>query len=136
MAIYFDKDTPTNIKWTNQYFHDVWVYVKEVYGQFGDDPRLYAVFHTGKYIGGHSSTYFDYSHNFKNVIDCGKDNWTAGALTDLDWTLHQVGRIVEGQFHAGLPRGGDFPKSPLVLRFGKKFPLGFEKNCKTKTLRN
>jgi len=83
----------------NQYLHDVWVYVKRTYGQFGDDQHLYAIFHTGKYGGGHPATYFDEFKSYRNVIDCGSpasNAWESGQGNDLDLTTHEVGHIVEG----------------------------------------
>lgn len=53
----------------------------------------------GKYSGGHPSTYFDTSHDNRNVIDCGSssiDAWTSGQGNDLDLPTHEVAHIVEG----------------------------------------
>jgi len=60
---------------------------------------LYAIFHTGKYSGGHPSTYFDASHDNRNVIDCGSSSseaWLSGQGNDLDIVTHEVAHIVEG----------------------------------------
>ncbi|KAA2238938.1 hypothetical protein F0L74_22245 [Chitinophaga agrisoli] len=98
VAVYFDNDVNSSITWPNTYMGDVWRYTKSVYGSFGADTRLFAIFHTGKYSGGHPSTYFDASHDFRNVIDVGSNSsnaWTAGTGNDLDITTHEVAHIVE-----------------------------------------
>lgn len=95
---YYDNDVDRSIIWPRTYLADVWNYTKRTYGSFGADPRLYVVLHTGKYSGGHPSTYFDSSHDYRNMIDCGSSSstaWTAGTGNDLDLTTHEVGHIVE-----------------------------------------
>ncbi|BAV09997.1 hypothetical protein SAMN05421788_1011427 [Filimonas lacunae] len=99
IAVYFDADVNRAITWPPNYLANVWNYTKRVYGKFGNETRLYAIFHAGKYSGGHPSTYFDASHDNRNVIDCGSSSataWTAGTGNDLDLTTHEVGHIVEG----------------------------------------
>jgi hypothetical protein len=99
LAVYFDNDVNPNITWPNSYLGDVWRYTKNVYGSFGSDARLFAIFHTGKYSGGHPSTYFDASHDYRNVIDVGSGSsnaWLSGTGNDLDITTHEVAHIVEG----------------------------------------
>jgi hypothetical protein len=99
VAVYFDNDVNPNISWPNTYLGDVWRYTKSVYGSFGTDARLFAIFHTGKYSGGHPSTYFDASHDNRNVIDVGSNSsnaWLSGTGNDLDITTHEVAHIVEG----------------------------------------
>ena len=99
VAVYYDNDVSTTIKWPNNYLGKAWNYTKKIYGNFGNDSRLFAIFHTGKYGGGHPSTYMDASHDFRNVIDCGSGNlnaWVSGAGNDIDLTTHEIGHIVEG----------------------------------------
>jgi len=98
VAIYFDNDVSSTITWPNAYLGDVWRYTKRTYGSFGQENNLYAIFHTGKYSGGHPSTYFDAHHDYRNVIDCGSnanDAWLGGQGNDLDLTTHEVAHIVE-----------------------------------------
>jgi len=83
VAVYFDDDVSRTITWPNKFIGDVWRYTKQLYGDFGEENNLYAIFHTGKYGGGHPSTYFDGSHDFRNVIDVGSnsnDAWLSGKL--------------------------------------------------------
>jgi hypothetical protein len=111
VAVYYDNDMDKSIKWPFKYLHDVWVYTKKVYGPFGDDKRLFAVFHSGKYGGGHPSTYFDASHDNRNVIDCGSPDqhaWASGKGNDLDISTHEVSHIVEGSSH-GVHNSPAFP---------------------------
>jgi len=98
VAVYFDNDVDPSITWPNQFLGDVFRYTKQVYGSFGQENNLYAVFHTGKYSGGHPSTYFDASHDFRNVIDCGSSSseaWLSGQGNDLDIVTHEVAHVVE-----------------------------------------
>jgi hypothetical protein len=97
VAVYYDNDVSSSVTWPYTYMGDVWRYVKNVYGSFGTDPHLFAVYHTGKYSGGHPSTYFDASHDNHNVIDVGPGPWTGGGTgNDLDISTHEVAHIVEG----------------------------------------
>ena len=96
VAVYFDDDVDRDITWMNSYLGDVWRYTKSVYGDFSDEGRLYAVFHTGRYSGGHPATYFDDSHDNRDMIDVGPGNWKCGCNNDLDIVTHEVAHIVEG----------------------------------------
>ncbi|HEY1201968.1 MAG TPA: hypothetical protein VGE79_13345, partial [Niastella sp.] len=96
VAVYYDNDVSSSVTWPYTYMGDVWRYTKNVYGSFGTDPHLFAIFHTNKYSGGHPSTYFDASHDNRNVIDVGAGPWTSGTGGDLDITTHEVAHIVEG----------------------------------------
>nr|AYM53674.1 hypothetical protein [Cystobacter fuscus] len=98
VAIYFDPDVNRSITWPNSFVRDVWKYTKKTYGHFGSDMQLYAIFHTGKYGGGHPSTYFDSDHDYRNVIDVGSGSttaWTSGTGWDLDIVTHEISHIVE-----------------------------------------
>jgi hypothetical protein len=96
VAIYFDPDVDPSVTWVHSYIGDVWRYTKSVYGDFGLDKRLYVICHTGKYSGGHPSTYFDPSHDYRNVIDCGPGPWTTFDYNATAVPIHEVGHIVEG----------------------------------------
>lgn len=99
LAVYFDNDVSSSITWPNSFVGNLWRYTKSVYGNFGSENRVYAIFHTGKYSGGHPSTYFDDSHDYRNVIDLGSSSWNAwlsGTGNDLDIAAHEVAHIVEG----------------------------------------
>ncbi|MBO9204967.1 MULTISPECIES: T9SS type A sorting domain-containing protein [Niastella] len=97
VAVYYDNDVSSSVTWPYTYMGDVWRYVKNVYGSFGSDPHLFAIYHTNKYSGGHPSTYFDASHDNRNVIDVGPGPWTSGGTGgDLDISTHEVAHIVEG----------------------------------------
>jgi hypothetical protein len=96
VAVYYDNDVSAAVTWPYTFMGDVWRYTKNVYGSFGTDPHLFAIFHTNKYSGGHPSTYFDASHDNRNVIDVGAGPWTSGTGGDLDIVTHEVAHIVEG----------------------------------------
>jgi hypothetical protein len=99
LVVYFDKDVSNNITWPNSFLKDVWSYTRHTYGyEFGTDKRLFAIFHAGKYGGGHPSYYYDAGHDNRNVIDCGSNDlnaWQMGTGNDLDLTTHEIGHIVE-----------------------------------------
>ena len=98
VAVFFDPAVSRSITWPNTFVGDVWRYTRRTYGHFGTDTQLYAIFHTAKYSGGHPSTYFDASHDYRNVIDVGSSSttaWTSGTGNDLDIVTHEVGHIVE-----------------------------------------
>jgi hypothetical protein len=91
-AIYFDADMDLEqAQWIFQFVSDVWAYSLKTYGYMGPD-RVYAIFHQGKYGGGHPSYYFDESHDFRNVSDAGGNDWSDG---NYDLTSHEIGHIVE-----------------------------------------
>ncbi|MDR3692261.1 MAG: hypothetical protein P4L46_22960 [Fimbriimonas sp.] len=93
VAVYFDDDvTQPGTEWILPFMTKLWRYTKRTYGDFGKD-RLFCVFHQGKYSGGHPSTRFDDSHDFRNVTDCGPGPWTTPAI---DIPSHEAGHIVEG----------------------------------------
>jgi hypothetical protein len=51
------------------------------------------IFHQGKYSGGHPSTYFDGSHDYRNVSDTGPGGWADGSY---DIPTHEIAHIIEG----------------------------------------
>ena len=96
VAIYFDDAVPRDegIAWLTPFMTKAWKYTKKTYGPFGGPKdRLFALFHQGRYSGGHPSTYFDESHDFRNVTDCGPGPWDESAV---DLASHEIGHIVEG----------------------------------------
>lgn len=96
VAIYFDDDVPRPAvkDWIGPFMTRAWRYTKTTYGPFGGpDGRLYAIFHQGRYSGGHPSTYFDASHDHRNVTDCGPGPWDQPAF---GIPSHEIGHIVEG----------------------------------------
>ena len=99
LVVYYDADVKKDIAWPFSFVKDVWLYSRKVYGaEFGTDKRLYAVFHTGKYSGGHPGYYYSNNHDNRNVIDCGSNSsnaWESGAGNDLDLVTHEIGHIVE-----------------------------------------
>lgn len=97
LVLYYDDDVDTNVVWPRNYLSKVWIYVKGVYGDFGEDSRLYAILHTDKYSGGHPSVYMDKSHDYRNVVDCGPYDWKKRTPeAGLSMIIHEIGHIVEG----------------------------------------
>jgi hypothetical protein len=97
VAIYFDADVDrTMAAWTLPFLTNVWRYTRATYGEFKNgttDGRLYGIFHQGRYSGGHPSTYFDSSHDMRNVSDCGPGPWPASGI---DLPSHETAHVVEG----------------------------------------
>jgi hypothetical protein len=97
VALYFDPDVNKDAaKWMLPYLTNMWSYVQRTY-----DParttkltadRLYSVHHEGKYFGGHPSTMYDASHDFRNVSDVGGNNWTS---PQYEVVTHETGHVVE-----------------------------------------
>ncbi|HSC89476.1 MAG TPA: hypothetical protein VLC09_19475 [Polyangiaceae bacterium] len=96
VAVYADADVNRDqIGWMMPFFHDLWQYTVTHYGQFTDgtrDGRVYMLFHQGRYSGGHPSTYFDASHDYRNVSDVGPGPHAIGSY---GIPVHEVAHIVE-----------------------------------------
>jgi hypothetical protein len=109
VALYFDPDVPaTAADWLLPFMTKVWRYTRQTYGEFKNattDGRLYQISHQGRYSGGHPSTYFDASHDFRNVSDCGPGPWTNKGY---DIPTHEVSHVIEGSVNgvAGSPQFG------------------------------
>lgn len=95
LVVYYDGDMNTGITWPYTFFSKAWQYTRQVYGAFGADNRLYAVFHANKYGGGHFSHYMEASHDYHNVIDCGTTDWSAAEGWNIGAPTHEIGHIVE-----------------------------------------
>ena len=96
VAVYFDDGVPRGetTAWITPFLARAWKYTRATYGPFGDPKgRLFAIFHQGRYGGGHPSTYFDASHEHRNVVDCGESAWDE---SKVDLPSHEIGHIVEG----------------------------------------
>jgi hypothetical protein len=84
--------------WLYDYIDTIALYIQTHYGDIRSD-RLYAIFHKGKYRGGHPGYYYSPMHDYRNVIDCGYDDWTRREGWVLDAPLHEVAHIVESTVH-------------------------------------
>lgn len=99
-AVYVDRDVPRAAgRRMLPYVEEVWQYATGTYGSFGPEPRLYAVIHGDRHRDSHRATYFDPSHEHRNVVDCGAGQWRSADATVLDLINLQVGRIVETANH-------------------------------------
>jgi hypothetical protein len=102
VAIYFDDDVSREkTSWLFGLVDSAWAYTKKEYGSFGNSDRtnrLFAIFHTNKYGGGHPGTYLASRHDFRNVIDlgAGANAWTNQTDWELSATIHEISHIVEG----------------------------------------
>jgi len=92
VAIYFDDDMDRDeAAWLFEYMSRIWTYSLATYGAMGEE-RLFAIFHQGKYGGGHPSYWYDDSHDERNVADQGGNDWSEGAY---DVASHEVAHVVE-----------------------------------------
>lgn len=102
IAVYFDDDVNrSKAGWLFDFTDTVWAYTKKVYGAFGKNDttnRLFAVYHTGKYGGGHPDTYLNGAHDYRNMIDIGSgwDAWENITPWETDVIIHEIAHIVEG----------------------------------------
>ncbi|WP_328610322.1 hypothetical protein OG943_14710 [Amycolatopsis sp. NBC_00345] len=96
VALYFDDDVDRNAQnWLMPYLTNLWQYAQRTYGNSGNKmtaDRLYSIHHEGKYSGGHPSTVYDASHDFRNVSDVGGNDWTT---PQYEVATHETGHIVE-----------------------------------------
>jgi len=94
-VLYFDNDVDiSSAAWIQPLLANMWRYTKQTYGVPGD-PRLFAVFHSGRYPGEHSASIFDPAHDYRNVIDLG-----GGAMAWADPTCaykiaYSAGQVLE-----------------------------------------
>lgn len=96
VAVYYDDDmAETNSDWIFSVMSTLWMYTKNIYGTFGNDPRLYVVVHRNRYSGGHPSTWFDSSHDYRNTIDVGGSDFGSPSGWNIKILLHEVSHIVE-----------------------------------------
>ncbi|MFD8495116.1 hypothetical protein [Amycolatopsis sp. NPDC059657] len=96
VALYFDNDVPASTKdWALPYLTRMWKYAQQTYGNSGNlmtSDRLYSIHHEAKYYGGHPSTVYDSSHDYRNVSDVGGNGW---AKPQYEVATHEAGHVVE-----------------------------------------
>lgn len=101
IAVYYDDDVDTTqTKWLYPFLDTVWSYTRSVYGDFGQRDttnRLFTIFHTGKYSGGHPFLYYDANRLYRNGIDigAGEDAWLHQTNWETNTIIHEIGHIVE-----------------------------------------
>lgn len=101
IAVYFDNDVDTvQTAWMFPFIDTVWTYTRSVYGDFGTSDttnRLFAIFHTDKYGGGHPFMYYDANRLYRNGIDIGSgaDAWINQTNWETNTIIHEVAHIVE-----------------------------------------
>jgi hypothetical protein len=96
VALYVDDDVDrSTLDWVMPFMTRLWQYTKATYGNFGPENRLYWILHQGKYSGGHPSTFYDASHDNRNVGDCGPGPWASPNSFGLDVPSHETGHVVE-----------------------------------------
>jgi len=96
VAIYYDAGMERTVTWPNAFMTKVWKYVKEVYGNFGAENRLYIVFHSGTYSGGRTGNIFDEATGYRSLSDVTSADWKQMADWNIDAHVHEIGHVVEG----------------------------------------
>jgi hypothetical protein len=92
VAVYVDDAmSHDDADWVAAFLSKAWRYSLQSYGTLGSG-RLFAALHQGRYLGGHTSAYFETSHDSRNSIDGGLEAWTAG---DYDLPAHLLSFVVE-----------------------------------------
>jgi hypothetical protein len=92
IAVYFDGAvTPAAKDWLIPFLDQAWTYTLSTYGKLGGE-RLYVVVHQGKHGGGHTAIYAEDTHDHRNVIDMGRDDW---ATINYDLPAHLMSFAVD-----------------------------------------
>jgi len=126
IAVYFDGDTSMAAKdWLVPFLNKAWAYSLATYGQMGSE-RVYVIVHQGKFLGGHSSTFAEASHDNHAVIDMGSDDWVDG---EYDLPAHLLSFLVDSQgAHTkfGAPMGWQYDNAgfPLIYKYDLYLALG------------
>jgi hypothetical protein len=98
IAVYYDENMLPSTTWPFKILSDAWAYVKENYGTLGA-VRLYIVLHKGTYGGGHPSGYYSKTHDYRNTIDCGLNDWNGKTDEQILMPIHEMGHIVNDVSH-------------------------------------
>jgi hypothetical protein len=99
VVVYYDDGMNKAVTWPYHILSDAWAYVNKTYGNMGNPARLFVVLHQGTYGGGHPSPYFDASHDYRNTIDCGLDNWERLDMQQILIPIHEMGHLVNNASH-------------------------------------
>jgi hypothetical protein len=105
--------------WMLPFLGSAWRYTQLSYGDFKasdtSDGRFYAIFHQGRYEGGHAGYYQDLTHDSRNVSDCGPGPWASPTLIGPHFApLWLMGSVVEHSSH-------HFFTSPINNVWGNNF---------------
>ena len=98
IAVYFGQGMNPEVNWMNDYIKQAWIYIKEQYGYFGPDNRIYVVAHkNAAYNFATINTRFDSGFGFRNVIDLGGAwDWENPQRVNYEVITHELAHIVEG----------------------------------------
>lgn len=97
VAIYYDNNMERTITWPLDFMTDVWKYTKSVYGDFGNENRLYCVFHRRNYSGGRTGNIFDEADDYRSLADVATDgSFEKPEGWNIDAIVHEVAHVVEG----------------------------------------
>jgi hypothetical protein len=128
IALYFDADvTPTVQAWMVPFLDKAWTYSLSTYGKMGSE-RIYVVMHQGRYLGGHSATFTEDSHDNHAVIDMGLNTWVDG---EWDLPAHLLSFLVDTEgSHTkfGAPKSEHYANQgfPLIYKYDLYLALGLD----------
>jgi hypothetical protein len=92
VAVYVDAEMdPADTTRLQDFVSRAWEYNLQNYGAL-DQNRLFAIFHSGKYQGGHMVPYYETTHDSRSVIDGGRNVWPED---DFDLPAHLLSFAVE-----------------------------------------
>jgi hypothetical protein len=105
VAVYYNDAVPRPLEWPYQFLSKTWEHVTDTYGDFGNDNRLYAVFHhqsPAPYVG----TVFNSQSGNRSLFDIGFNGYEINS-TNTDNALLAVSKIVEtsSNAHSGAVAG-------------------------------
>ncbi len=98
IAVYFGEGMDPGVDWMNGYIEEVWKYIKQTYGYFGPDNRIYVVAHADPAFNYATiNNRFESGFGYRNVIDLGGAwDWSNPERINYEVITHELAHIVEG----------------------------------------
>ncbi|TRW25340.1 discoidin domain-containing protein [Flavobacterium zepuense] len=93
VAVYYSDDVARPLEWPFEFLSKTTEHANDVYGMFGIENRLYAVFHTSS-PAPYVATAFDSQSENRNLFDIGFNGYEMSG-TNTDNILLSVSKIVE-----------------------------------------
>lgn len=94
VAVYYDEAVKRPLEWPYAFFGNTWKEVNKTYGAFGDENRLYAVFHNESKGATYVGTIFDNTSSNRSLFDIAFEG-TEMKGNNIDNPLKAVSQIVE-----------------------------------------
>lgn len=94
VAIYYDEAVKRPLEWPYEFFKNTWKEVNKTYGTFGNENRLYAVFHNESKGATYVGTIFDSESGNRSLFDLAF-NGSEMKGDNIDNPLLAISQIVE-----------------------------------------